>query len=122
MKKIIVGLVAATAVVTPIATTAAPAMASPRSNAIGTAKDYLRYMPFSKAGLADQLMYEGYSRKVSNYAVNHIKVNWKKQAVKSGRSYLQTMHFSCSGLIDQLEYEQFTHRQAVFGAHHTNAC
>ena len=64
----------------------------------------------------------GFSRSVSNYAVNHIKVSWKKQAVRKAHEYLRFTHFSCSGLIGQLDYEKFTHPQAVYGAHHTSAC
>lgn len=118
MKKLILALVAALFAVAPIAVTAAPAEATTRaqSQAIGTAKDYLRYSAFSKLGLADQLKYEGFSRTVSLYAVNHIKVSWRNQAYKSAKDYLHYSHFSLSGLIDQLEYEKFTHRQAVYGA------
>lgn len=122
MRKLIVSLVAALAVVMPVATIAAPASASPQSQAIGTAKDYLRYSHFSKAGLVDQLIYEGFSRRVSTYAVNHIRVSWKNQAVGSAKDYLRYMHFSCSGLIDQLRFEKFTRGQARYGAHHTRAC
>lgn len=122
MKKIILALVAVLAVAAPIGLSASEALASPRSQAIGTAYDYLDFMSFSKAGLADQLVYEGFSRRTSNYAVNHIRVNWNRQAVESAKDYLDLMHFSCSGLIGQLEFEQFTHRQASFGAHHTSAC
>jgi hypothetical protein len=102
--------------------TEASASASPTSQAVGTAYDYLDYMPFSKAGLADQLVYEGYSRSVANYAVNHVHTNWYSQAVKSAKSYLSFMHFSCSGLIGQLKYEKYTSAQASYGAHHTRAC
>ena len=122
MRKFLLALVATLAIATPIAVTAAPASASPRSQAIGMAHDYLDSMAFSKAGLAHQLRYEGFSRRVSNFAVDHIRVSWKNQAVRMGRSYLRSSHFSCAGLIDQLEYEQFTPRQARYGANHTRAC
>jgi hypothetical protein len=122
LRKIILTITALLAIAAPIAVTASPASASPRSQAIGTAYDYLDYTAFSKAGLADQLVYEGFGRRVANYAVDHIRVSWRNQAVKSGKSYLRYMHFSCSGLINQLEYEQFTPRQARYGANHTRAC
>ncbi|WP_243059458.1 Ltp family lipoprotein [Nocardioides sp. SR21] len=101
---------------------AANATTGPQRQAIGTAYDYLDFTHFSKAGLSDQLQYEGFSRSVSNYAVNHIKVSWNNQAVGSAKDYLRYSHFSCSGLIDQLEYEKFTAAQARYGAHHTRAC
>lgn len=118
VKKFILAVVATLSILAPIAVSAAPAEATTRTQAqaIGTAKDYLRTAAFSKLGLADQLQYEGFSRTVSLYAVNHIKVSWRNQAYKSAKAYLSMMHFSLSGLIDQLEYEKFTHKQAVYGA------
>ena len=68
------------------------------------------------------MQYEGFSRSVADYAVNHIHVAWRKQAVRMAKAYLDYTAFSCSGLIDQLEYEKFTHPLAVYGANHTSAC
>lgn len=121
-KRIILTLTALVAVATPVALTASPASASPQSQAIGMAYDYLDYTPFSKGGLADQLEYEGFSPAVANYAVNHIRVNWRKQAVRMAKNYLRYTHFSCSGLIDQLVYEQFSYANASYGANQTRAC
>lgn len=128
IKRLLIGLTALVAVAAPVALTASPASASPRSEAIGSAQDYLRYSAFSKAGLIDQLSSpygEGFPRAVATYAVNHIRVNWNAQAVKSAKSYLRYSHFSCTGLIEQLESpygEKFTHAQAVYGANQTTAC
>jgi colicin import membrane protein len=122
MRRLIISFAAILAVALPIATLASSAEASPRSQAVGTAQDYLSYSAFSKAGLVDQLMFEGFSRSVATYAVNHIRVSWKQQAVKSAKSYLSYSHFSCSGLIEQLDFEKFTHSQSVYGARHTSAC
>ncbi|MDX6301736.1 MAG: hypothetical protein QOF53_2950 [Nocardioidaceae bacterium] len=126
MRKFILSLVVAVAVITPVAATTAPANAQTMAQrqAIGSAHDYLRSEAFSKRGLFDQLHSrygEGYSKAVATYAVNHIKVNWNKQAVRSARSYLRFTHFSRSGLIHQLESpygERFTHSQAVYAANH----
>lgn len=122
LKNFIIGLTALVAVTAPVALTASPASASPRSNAISMAYSYLDTMPFSKAGLSDQLQYEGFKRPVADYAVNHIRVSWPKQAIRMAKSYLNTMAFSCSGLIDQLVYEKFSRANATYGANHTSAC
>ena len=122
MKKFLVALTTLLAVVLPVTLAASPASASPRSQAIGMAYNYLDYTAFSKGGLADQLEYEGFSPSVAIYAVNHIRVNWRKQAVRMARNYLSYTHFSCSGLIDQLVYEQFSYANASYGANQTNAC
>ena len=79
------------------------------------AYDYLDYTAFSKPE-GRTLQYEGFSRSVADYAVNHIHVAWRKQAVRMAKAYLDYTAFSCSGLIDQLEYEKFTHPLAVYGA------
>lgn len=94
-----------------------------QQQAIGSAQDYLSSEPgFSKAGLIAQLDSKfgaGFSKKDATFAVNHIKVNWKQQAVDSAKSYLQTSHFSRSGLISQLDSKyggQFTLAQATYAA------
>jgi len=117
VKKLLLSLVAILTIAAPLSLAATPAEAATHSQqqAIGTAKDYLRYQSFSKLGLVDQLKYEGFSRATATYAVNHIRVSWKNQAVKTAESYLEFTHFSRSGLIEQLEYEKFTHAQAVYG-------
>lgn len=124
MRKILLTLAVLTAVVFGSLSLTAPAEAvtGPQRQAMGMARDYLDTMPFSKAGLAHQLRYEGFSRYTADYAVNHITVSWRYQAVRMGRSYLSVMHFSCSGLIRQLDYEKFVHWQSVYGARHTRAC
>ena len=96
----------------------APSASKPTSgqrNALESAKAYLRVMPFSRAGLVEQLEYEGYSSSEARYGVEHCGADWYEQAVKSAESYLDVMPFSRSQLIEQLEYEGFTHEQAVYG-------
>jgi hypothetical protein len=85
-----------------------------QEQAIGSAQDYLAYTAFSKSGLVDQLIFEGFSQADAEFAVEHITVDWDEQAVKSGQSYLDLMHFSRSGLIEQLEYEGFSTKQATY--------
>jgi len=123
MRKFILALVAFAAILTPVVAVTAPAEATTMAQrqAIGSAHDYLRYSAFSRAGLIQQLHSpygEGFSLRVSTYAVDHITVNWRYQAYRSARSYLRYSHFSRAGLIRQLESrygEQFTHYQAVYG-------
>jgi hypothetical protein len=126
---------AAQAVNTPVPVTA-PAYASPvpvdtapqyslsQQQVIASAKSYLQTEPgFSKAGLIEQLSSkygEGFSKRLAVFAVNHVKVNWRQQAVYSARSYLKSEPgWSYSGLVDQLhsQYgEQFTLAQAKYAA------
>ena len=84
-------------------------------NALETAYDYLRAMPFSASGLYDQLEYEGYLPEECQYAVDHCNANWNEQAARAARQYLDIMSFSKEGLINQLQYEGYTYNQAVYG-------
>ena len=86
-----------------------------QDNALQKAKEYLKYMPFSRKGLIDQLEYEGFSNEDAVYGVDNSGADWNEQAVKSAEKYLDFTSFSRQGLIDQLEYEGYTHEQAVYG-------
>jgi SOS response regulatory protein OraA/RecX len=86
-----------------------------RENAIETALSYLDVTAFSRAGLIDQLKFEGFSKGDATYAVDAIDVDWSDQALLKAVSYLESSSFSESGLIDQLEYEGFTSSQARYG-------
>jgi hypothetical protein len=95
-----------------------------QQNAIESARSYLDYSGFSRAGLIQQLTSkygEGYKMTDAVFAVNHIKVNWNQEAVESARAYLDMTSFSRAGLIQQLtsKYgEQFTLAQATYAADH----
>ena len=86
-----------------------------QENARRAAENYLETAPFSRSGLIEQLVFEGYSKKDATYAVDAIGANWKEQAAKAAKAYLETAPFSRSGLIEQLEYEGYTPAQARYG-------
>lgn len=98
----------------PAADTAEPSMG--QKNALGTAKTYLDYMPFSYSGLIGQLEYDGYTTEEATYAADNCEANWNEMAAKSADSYLNYMSFSRQGLIDQLLYDGFTQEQAEYAA------
>lgn len=84
-------------------------------NAIESAESYLRFSAFSKAGLIDQLEYEGFSLDDSTLAVSSLDIDWYEQAAKSAESYLEFSSFSRQGLYDQLIYEGFLPDEAEYG-------
>jgi hypothetical protein len=96
-----------------------PSLTVAQENATDKANDYLDYSSFSRKGLIDQLKFEGFSTKDATFAVDHIEVNWNRQAVDKAEEYLDYDSFSRQGLIDQLEFEGFTHSQAVYGVDKT---
>jgi Host cell surface-exposed lipoprotein len=102
----------------------APRYSFAQDNAIRSAKSYLQMSGFSRAGLIQQLSSkagEGFRRADAVFAVNHLKVNWNREAVESAKSYLQMSGFSRAGLIQQLSSkagEGFTRAQAIYAVNH----
>ena len=93
-----------------------PALTASQRNAIAKAQDYLNYTSFSRSGLIDQLVYEGFTKTASTFAVDSLKVDWNEQSYLKAQDYLAYTSFSLPSLIDQLVFEGFTNAQAKYGA------
>lgn len=110
------------------ATTSSWALTMQQKNAVRSAKQYLSFQGFSRAGLIDQLSSEygdKYSVSDATVAVDTLNVDWNKQSVRSAKNYIKMMGFSCQGLIDQLSSDagdKYTYAQARYGAQHAGAC
>jgi hypothetical protein len=102
-------------VVQPPTQPAKPALTMGQQQAVAKGRDYLDYTAFSRQGLIDQLVYEGFSTEDATFAVDYIAPDWNEQAAKKAQDYLDTQHFSRSGLMEQLLFEGFTHAQAAYG-------
>lgn len=85
------------------------------ARALDSAESYLDYTSFSRSGLADQLMFEGYGPEAAEYAVANVGADWNEQAARSAESYLDYTSFSRQGLVDQLMFEGYTAEQAEYG-------
>ncbi len=94
---------------------AAPAMTLGQEQAVGKGRDYLGYAAFSRKGLIDQLVYEGFNTADATFAVDTLSPDWNAQAAKKAQEYLDYSSFSRQGLIEQLVYEGFTQAQAESG-------
>lgn len=102
-----------------------PSYSVPQQQAIASAESYLSDgQGFSKLGLIQQLSShygEGFSQKLARFAVNHVSVNWRHQAVLSARGYMSSQPgWSFNGLVQQLNSpfgENFTLAQAEYAAH-----
>ncbi|WP_309616468.1 Ltp family lipoprotein [Salinibacterium sp.] len=115
----------ATAKPTPTSTpsptpTVAPASPKPvesvsQSNASRKAQSYLDFASFSRSGLIDQLVYEGFSVEDATYGSDAVGADWSQQAAAKAKSYLEISAFSREGLIEQLAYEGFSAEEAEFG-------
>ena len=81
--------------------------------AIEKAQSYLSHMPFSPSGLYDQLLFEGFSEEDSQFAIDHLIVDWDEMCYEKAVSYITNVGgFSKQSLIHQLEFEGFTKKQA----------
>ncbi|HEX2850250.1 MAG TPA: Ltp family lipoprotein [Acidimicrobiales bacterium] len=98
-------------------TTAAPApsLTVSQKNAQRKAQSYLQMTSFSRKGLIEQLMFEGFASDDATFGVDSLNVDWNTQAAKKAKSYLEMSSFSRSSLIEQLEFEGFSPDQAEYG-------
>ena len=84
-----------------------------KRSAIEMAQSYLSTMPFSPSGLYDQLLFEGFSEEDSQFAIDHLIVDWDEMCYETAVSYITNVGgFSKQSLIHQLEFEGFTKKQA----------
>lgn len=98
-----------------IIATEKPQLSVSQQNAVRKAEQYLNTMAFSRQGLIDQLVYEGYPIEDATFGVDYPQTDWNAQAAAKAQNYLDTMPFSRQSLIEQLVYEGFSQEQAEFG-------
>ena len=100
----------------PVVTDApAPSETIGQENARESAQSYLDSQAFSRTGLIDQLLFEGFSQADAEYGTDSMKADWNQQAALSAQSYLDSQAFSRTGLIDQLLFEGFSQAEAEYG-------
>jgi hypothetical protein len=93
----------------------APSETVSQVNAARSAQNYLDLTGFSRAGLVDQLKFDGFSTEDATHGANAVGANWNEQAARKAESYLDLTSFSRSGLIDQLKFDGFSAGEAEFG-------
>ena len=93
-------------------------------NALAKAQLYVDMMHMSKARLHDQLTSpygEGFSEEAAQYALEHVKADWKKNALMTARNYRDNLHMSPSAIQNQLTSsygEKFTQEEAQYAIDH----
>ena len=93
-------------------------------NALAKAQMYVNLMHMSKARLYTQLTSsygERFSEEAAQYALEHVKADWKENALRTAENYSRTMHMSKARIYDQLtsEYgEKFTQEEAQWAMEH----
>lgn len=94
------------------------------TNALNKAQLYSDTMYMSKKGIYKQLTSdagEGFPEKAAQYAIKHVKANWKENALLKAKTYYEDMSMSKDAVYEQLvsEYgEQFTAEQAKYAIEH----
>lgn len=108
--------------VQPVGSTATPtrALTVSQTQAIASAEQYNRTMPFSRSGLIEQLEFEQFSTDVATFAVDDLEqrgeIDYMTNAGKAAQQYLDTVGgFSAQSLHDQLVFEGYTDEQAAHG-------
>ena len=99
----------------PVVEPAEPALTMGQKQAVGKGEDYLSFAAFSRKGLIDQLVFEGFSEADAIFAVDYIAPDWNEQAAKKAQDYIDMTSFSRQGLIDQLVFEGFSQAEAEYG-------
>ena len=81
-------------------------------------------MHMSKQGIYDQLTSdagEKFKPEAAQYAVDHLKANWNKNALEKAKSYQKEQDMSPEAIRDQLTSsagEKFTQEQADYAVNH----
>lgn len=93
-------------------------------SALHKAQSYSDNMHMSKQGIYDQLTSdygEQFKPEAAQYAIDHVKANWNKNALKKAKSYQKNMDMSPEAIRDQLTSssgEQFTQEEANYAVNH----
>lgn len=93
-------------------------------NALAKAQIYSDKMYLSKKGLYKQLTSkygENFSKDAAQYALDHVKADYKRNALKKAELYSSKMHMSRNSVYKQLvseHGEQFTAEEAQYAVDH----
>lgn len=78
------------------------------TNALESAKNYLKFTNLSKEGLYNQLIFDKYPEEAAKYATETIQADWKEHAIGSANNYLTYSAFSQESLSSQLTFDNYT--------------
>lgn len=129
-KQTIIAIVAAATLGTATLTVDVPVLNQPtivyadaksQKEAVKQTKDYVKYDHASKANIIKQLVeWDDFSEEDAQYAVDHVKCNYKKAALKTAKEYYKNNHISKEAIQEQLtsEWDRFTEKEAQYAVKH----
>lgn len=97
-----------------------PKISAEFTAALGSAETYAQDMHMSKAAIYDQLISKSgdkFPEDAAKYAVDHVKADWKKNALESAKTYQKDMNMSTAEIKDQLTSDsgdKFTPEEAQY--------
>ncbi len=97
------------------------------NEAVDYANSYSSIKPMSREELYERLTTEkgtGFSDGAAGYAINHINVDWQKNALEAAETYNQTLQLSKLCLYDQLvsdSGDRFSPKEAQYAVDNINA-
>ncbi len=98
-------------------TTPEPTVEPEYSNAVDSAKRFLKANPYSYKGLIEQLIGRGYAEDVAKYGAANCGADWNEQAARRAQMLIKDNNYSHEELVAKLESDDsFTHAQAEYGA------
>ncbi|QDR72141.1 hypothetical protein FOD75_03070 [Limosilactobacillus reuteri] len=94
------------------------------TSALHKAETYSDTMHMSKQGIYDQLTADAgdkFKPEAAQYAVDHVKADWNKNALEAAKSYQKDQDMSPDAIRDQLTAnagDKFTQEQADYAVNH----
>ena len=88
-------------------------------HASAAARHHLAAAAYSRAGLVQQLVFDGYTTADARFAANNLGADWYVQAAIAAKEYVSLSAFTRPRLISALRTEGFTPQQASYGADQT---
>ncbi|WP_306345052.1 Ltp family lipoprotein [Staphylococcus americanisciuri] len=94
------------------------------NRALEKAKIYSDTLYMSKQGIYDQLTSEyggNYTEEAAQYAIDHLKADYKENALKAAKSYQKNFNMSKNKIYDQLTSqfgEKYTEEEAQYAIDH----
>ncbi|HJE01871.1 Ltp family lipoprotein [Staphylococcus auricularis] len=91
--------------------------------ALKSAKNYSKTMHMSKEGIYRQLTseFDKFSEEDAQYAVDHLKADYKENALKTAKNYRNTLNMSTDTIYNQLISDagnKFTEEEAQYAIDH----
>lgn len=84
--------------------------------AVERAAVFLLHAPYSRKGLVEQLVFDGFSPDQAEFGVAHCRTSWSAQALRKANTLMLSENLAKPDLMVSLLYEGFTMEEAEYGS------